>query len=325
MILAKRRLILAGVIVFAVFLGFGTWRRFECWRQKEIAVLQHRIDLDDSTYQSPVDLGRYENLMELFHRAQKANYADGVRRLRQKLKRAPGPNMQRSWLSRDSTRFAVLSDPSTNIIWIGYAARIEGRDGKTGALVRTVDLTDLQVVPYQAVSLFGEPRTNATSRSRNPAQLGQLFTASAVNAVIAVISYPAKDIQADMDTGSTEQSGEQEALIIRPDMGYAESLGIVTNHEFDRVWQKLEEVSEGEARRTRAAMRASGKVEQMVSIARDPENRGMLLAVELLVTDEREQGETEAAHAFTIGFLSSKAEFHSLVTCDTIFFEAGGE
>lgn len=183
--------VIAALAILAVFASMFAGRAMDETRRKQIAEIQHRIELDDLSQNSPVDLGRAAALVALRTRAQDISFEDGVRKLDQKLQVSATPPMRQEWLASGGTRIGIVADPSANVVWVGYTTRIDGLDAETRKAVRTFDRTALEVDAWEPESILGrEPaRGPKPPRRRHSALLVGIRSDPRLDGIQADVEY----------------------------------------------------------------------------------------------------------------------------------------
>ena len=116
---------LAGLSVIAALLGLKAVDEANHQKATEI---RRRIDLDDLTQHSPLDLAQVAALKDLRESAESVGFRDGIAKLDEKLSKAGRDSLRRLYLPPDSRRTNVVADPSANVLWVGYDDRIEALD-----------------------------------------------------------------------------------------------------------------------------------------------------------------------------------------------------
>ncbi len=271
-------------------------------RQNQITEIRRRLDLDDLTQHSPIDLGRVAALEALSGKAKTVFFSDGVRIIDQKLRMAATSSLRQEWFHPDPQRIAILTDPAEKIIWIGYESRIDAIDARNRQIVRSYDLTKLKAEYFQP-ELIREGQVEAVKPDgRNVCKLLLLKRDSRVRGILAEVEYE-RFAKPDAGWKDPGQGHEREVLVLELNNRFPRSAGLSVAYEsvdgespdgldYGTEWEEyhdktleveetLSKLSDAEEQKVRAAVGATDPEDRILLLARDPLGLGILVRVEI--------------------------------------------
>jgi hypothetical protein len=290
-------------------------------RQAWISDLQDQIALEAESQHAPTDLERVARLERLRSSALMLVFPEGLRTINTRLQRAGRPDHRQQWLQADAQRITLLTDPSENVIWMGYETRIEALHATTREVVRAYDLSNFTVDALAPGSTH-----DRAPAPRAPAKLKDLRIDPRVRGVLATVQFedyaePSADEPQDEVGG-----GESEVLRLAVGLERPQSVGLNESIEWyspkapdgldygegyfevhdtaDRVESVLSTLAERDLSIVRAAAGANGAEDRAYLLALDPATSAALFGFEIR-TDE-------SMRDYFVGLLLPNGEFRRI-------------